>query len=691
MKNKIGRYIGQRMMWISLICIAPAFPVRAEQAPEAMIRETGVSYETVEEALEDAQAAQTVVLTEDAQISGQVRVREGVTLVLPAEGEGYVGQYNPSNQESTSTPVLEHTLTIPSDASLEVDGTLLVNAVTGLPNESATSGAEISGAYSRILLDGTITVNEGGLLDVYGYLTGGGTVIANSGSQLRDLMTVKNWRGIDYAKMAYFWNIFPFNEYDMHHIQAKTVIYSGASLGGNVRLYADGRYYSTVFLAVDNQNGIFRLDQGGRLEKSFEEEREVWRFYGGASFANAQYKIQGNTLNTASCFYSIDGDQDFELYGGSYRMQNAFKWMPGGTLTVGDDAVLEVTQGGKLAVYDSAFQDAYTKNQTAYPARKAALLTIKGALAVNGQIGGSVVTEAGSQVSFGSGARKYLTVKEGSDTSSMGKDFTFYLNMSGAHRCRYPDSIAFNYNTAELGIEKSLSLSVSFLPSDTTERALSYTSSQPGVATVDSYGNVKGVAVGSAVITAISANGRTATCKVNVIQEAPASVKASVLSNYRVKVTWSKAAGAKTYTIYRSNSKNGTYRKLGKSSGSSYTDKKAVFGKQYYYKVAAGTAYSKAVSVKVQPLAPKKVKASAAKGKVKLSWKKNGKVDGYQIYRATSKKGKYKKIGETKKLSFEDQKVKTKKYYYYRIRSYRKAGKKVIYGKYSKICKIKSK
>lgn len=121
MKNKIGRYIGQRMMWISLICIAPAFPVRAEQAPEAMIRETGVSYETVEEALEDAQTAQTVVLTEDAQISGQVRVREGVTLVLPAEGEGYVGQYNPSNQESTSTPVLEHTLTIPADASLEVN------------------------------------------------------------------------------------------------------------------------------------------------------------------------------------------------------------------------------------------------------------------------------------------------------------------------------------------------------------------------------------------------------------------------------------------------------------------------------------------------------------------------------------------------------------------------------------------
>ena len=88
------------MMWISLICIAPAFPVRAEQAPEAMIRETGVSYETVEEALEDAQTAQIVVLTEDAQISGQVSVKEGVTLALPAEGKGYVGQYNPSNPEA---------------------------------------------------------------------------------------------------------------------------------------------------------------------------------------------------------------------------------------------------------------------------------------------------------------------------------------------------------------------------------------------------------------------------------------------------------------------------------------------------------------------------------------------------------------------------------------------------------------
>lgn len=687
MKNNIIRYV----LGLGLAVLLPGLAANAAETDEAIIQETGESFHTVEEALEMALPNQTVVLTSDAFLEGNVQVKSDVTLVLPAEEQGYVGQYNPSNPQTTSSPRLEHTLTIPAGCHLEVDGTVLVNSVTGIASETGTSGADVSGAYSQIQLDGTIAVHAGGLLDVYGYINGSGTVTAYQGGTVRDLMVVKGWRGMSYAQTAYFWNIFPFNEYDMHHIQARTILYNGATLGGNVRLYTNGRYYTTVFLVLDSQNGIFRLSEGARLEKSYENERELWRFYGGATFASAKYQIQNNTLNTASCFYAMDGDQDFELQDGSYRMQNAFKWMPGGTLTIGKNASLSVEQGGKLAIYDETFRDLYG-GATSYPDdRGKAVLSVQGNLQVSGQIGGTVETGAGSKVSFGSGAQKFVTVKEGSSESAMGADFSFYLRMTGAYQCRFPDAVGLEKGEATVGIGDTLTLSASMMPQNTTERNVTYTSDNSQVATVDGAGNVRGMKAGTAVITVRTVNGKTSSCRVRVVQKAPASVKAAILSGYRVRIRWTKVSGASKYTIYRSSSKNGVYKRIGTTSGNRFVDKKTACGKKYYYKVAAGNAYSETVSIKVRPLAPKKLKTSPTKEKVQLKWKKNGKVSGYQIFRSFSRNGKYRKIGQTTKTAFADKNRKKRKKYYYKIRAYRKIGKKTVYGSFTKICVAKRK
>lgn len=68
------------------------------------------------------------------------------------------------------------------------------------------------------------------------------------------------------------------------------------------------------------------------------------------------------------------------------------------------------------------------------------------------------------------------------------------------------------------------------------------------------------------------------------------------------------------------------------------------------------------------------LKVKAGKAKAKLTWKKSSKADGYIIYRATKKNGKYKQIKvikSWKKTSFTDKKVKSKKTYYYKICSYK--------------------
>lgn len=79
-------------------------------------------------------------------------------------------------------------------------------------------------------------------------------------------------------------------------------------------------------------------------------------------------------------------------------------------------------------------------------------------------------------------------------------------------------------------------------------------------------------------------------------------------------------------------------------------------------------------------LAPPKGKLSSSYSKVKLTWKKVKSADGYQIYRSTSAKGKYKKVKTNtsgSKVSYSDTKAKFNKTYYYKVRAYQKVKVKV--------------
>ena len=127
-------------------------------------------------------------------------------------------------------------------------------------------------------------------------------------------------------------------------------------------------------------------------------------------------------------------------------------------------------------------------------------------------------------------------------------------------------------------------------------------------------------------------------------------------------ITWEKVSGAKKYIIYRSNSKAGTYKKLGTTTKLSYTDSKAKAGTEYFYVVVATPAsstyksrYSNIVSCSVICGTPTvTAKVDAATGKPSLSWKK---VDGavkYRILRKLPGEEDFTVISEQTALSYLD-------------------------------------
>ncbi len=85
---------------------------------------------------------------------------------------------------------------------------------------------------------------------------------------------------------------------------------------------------------------------------------------------------------------------------------------------------------------------------------------------------------------------------------------------------------------------------------------------------------------------------------------------------------------------------------------------------------------------------------NAGSRKVRLTWKKSTKATGYQVYRSTKRNKGYQKvktIRNRKTISYKTGKLKKKKTYYFKIRTYKKVGTKVYYGKFSNVKSLKIK
>lgn len=94
-----------------------------------------------------------------------------------------------------------------------------------------------------------------------------------------------------------------------------------------------------------------------------------------------------------------------------------------------------------------------------------------------------------------------------------------------------------------------------------------------------------------------------------------------------------------------------------------------------------------------KPGATSIAKKSAVYNAVTLQWKKISGASGYDIYRADSKKGKFKKvktITNPKTVTYKDGKLSFNKTYYYKIKVYAKSGNKKVESAFSKTTSAKT-
>ena len=265
-------------------------------------------------------------------------------------------------------------------------------------------------------------------------------------------------------------------------------------------------------------------------------------------------------------------------------------------------------------------------------------------------------------------------------------------------------SIDLNSYSRTMEALETFQLTATAYPSTAVDRRVSWSSSDPAIASVDANGLVTAYKKGSAVITvsAMDGSGVTATCKITVANNGYVCTNPTQMEsphNYpnncgdawiytaagatSLKVTFDKRtnmeSGFDYLYVY-----NAAGEQVGKYTGTSLAGKTITVtgpsvkiklvsddsGNEWGFKVTGITVTSSAA-----PIAPVvKIGNSSTSGKPMLTWNAVEGATSYRIYRSTSKGSGYSLLGTTTATSYTNTGAKAGTTYYYRVKAVNDAG-----------------
>lgn len=407
-----------------------------------------VSY-TIEDAV--AQNQKTITLFGNAFIANDFTIPSGVTLILPsgdstADSATTVGNATKSygaGANKFSTNVL-YSLTICNNKTLSINGNILICGLLG-QNGAGLSG-HTSGAHSQIINNGTISIKQGGNLDVRGYVKGNGKLFVENGATVYSPFVVHDFRGgtntVTVFKQG---GISPFNQYEMPNIQCYQEYKYNSQYIAHVDLYA-GSKHNTDRISIIGSQGILRMaGETSRVQKTYTSQKTTLSLIGNFTLGSLELTVQLGGPYTVkmsdvqfpiSYLYNINfGDGQTAT---TVTAPYDYKILPGCNITVCKNATL--TTAKSVIFYDSFTDTSFGGSQ--YPNKSASQFIVNGTYNLNGSFGGNIQSRnVGAKVAVSSTATN-LTVSsvEGNsgDTSALlALTGTFYTVFKTVETARF--------------------------------------------------------------------------------------------------------------------------------------------------------------------------------------------------------------------------------------------------------------
>lgn len=414
----------------------------------------------------------TVYMFEDTAVAMDTVVGDGLTVVLrtisdtDTEADSdisdtvgvptYVfgGQVDQPHAD-TNPAYIEYTLSVEDGAELGIQGAVIVSGLLG--NEGQKLSGHTSGKHSVLSVAGGVTVADGGVLDVRGYVRGEGSVTAESGSTVYQPFIVYDYRGGTNTVSVYqVGKVIPFNTYDLfYNLQTNVTFEYGATATSYLDLYtATPKQHNTSKAdLIGVENAFILMSEGSVVKTEWNASDDFANASGknkvtltgnvslGDLTVTVRWLIQEFSISLSSVRLAFSHRFDWQIGDGTtvttLDMPYDYKLLPGARVTVSENATLTVEKS--MTVY-SEFEDT-SFGSLVYPDMPAGELIVNGSLvfADGAAFGGRIISENdGATVTTGSGFTSSVNSIEGNCGSGL---FSFYKVFDITETARFDEGI----------------------------------------------------------------------------------------------------------------------------------------------------------------------------------------------------------------------------------------------------------
>ena len=320
----------------------------------ALFETGGQPFDDLGDAVSYAQAnsQSKITLATDGSISGTYTIPAGITLLIPFDAAGTLYTDAPAAIRTAPASKPFRTLTMSDGASITVNGAISLGG-----RYYAAGGGEQGrpvGDYGYIKMadNSSITVKNSGKLYAWGFISGSGSVLAESGATVYEFYQIADFRG-GTASSGMGHGVFQFSQYFVQNIEVPLTLNAGANEQVYSGVYAMKSTYTTAINFIGD-TGMFKVESGS-FTKDYDEktDRLVFTVNGEAALNTLALTLAGVDVNSASYVLPITNNITINIQSGNVTINQDAALLAGVEVNIAEGAGLTVANGKNIYFYDS--------------------------------------------------------------------------------------------------------------------------------------------------------------------------------------------------------------------------------------------------------------------------------------------------------------------------------------------------
>ena len=292
-----------------------------------------------------------ITLATDGSISGTYTIPAGITLLIPFDAAGTLYTDAPAAIRTTSASKAFRTLTMSEGTSITVNGAISLGGRYFAAGGGQQGRPVGDYGYIKMADNSSITVKNGGSLYAWGFISGSGSVLAESGATVYEFYQIADFRGGS-ASSNMGNKVFPFSQYFVQNIEVPLTLNAGANEKVYSGVYAMSTTYTTSINFIGN-NGMFKVVSGS-FTKDYDEktDRLILTVNGEAELNTLALKLAGMSVNSASYVLPITNNISINIQSGKVTINQDAALLAGVEVNIAEGADLTVASGKTIYVYD---------------------------------------------------------------------------------------------------------------------------------------------------------------------------------------------------------------------------------------------------------------------------------------------------------------------------------------------------